>query len=149
MPTHPSSAHGPDGQHQEFAAAKLILVIGDQLLVIRRDDRPDIAWPNALDFPGGGREAGEGPQDCALRETREEIGLHLTHRDLIWQTAMQRPQGMVWFYGARLGAERAGDIVFGNEGQGWMLINPAAYDSDPDAIPHFAQRLRDFMDHAG
>ncbi len=31
--------------------------------------------PNEVCFPGGGMEPGEGPVDCALRETEEELGL--------------------------------------------------------------------------
>lgn len=31
--------------------------------------------PNEVCFPGGHMEAGEGPVDCALRETEEELGL--------------------------------------------------------------------------
>ena len=46
-----------------FVGAKLALFLGEELLVIRRDDRPDIPWPDFLDFPGGGREGDEG---CAV-----------------------------------------------------------------------------------
>lgn len=30
------------------------------------------------EFPGGGREAGESTEECARRETREEVGLEIT-----------------------------------------------------------------------
>ena len=60
-----------------FVGAKLALFLGDHLAVILRDDRPDIPWPGRLDLPGGGRDGDENPQDCVLRETREELGLAL------------------------------------------------------------------------
>ena len=71
--------------HTSFGGAKLILLIGGQLLVIRRDDRPDILWPGHLDFPGGGREGAETAEACVLRETEEELGLRLSPADLVWR----------------------------------------------------------------
>ena len=55
-----------------FSGAKLALFLGADLLVIKRDDRPDIPYPGYWDLPGGGREGDETPQACALRETYEE-----------------------------------------------------------------------------
>jgi len=43
------------------------------LLTLRRDDLPD--HPGQVAFPGGAREGDEDAVTCALRETREEIGL--------------------------------------------------------------------------
>lgn len=40
---------------QDFGGAKLILFIGKQIVVLRRDQKPDIPWPGRLDLPGGGR----------------------------------------------------------------------------------------------
>ena len=36
-----------------FSGAKLALFLGPDLLVILRDDRPDIPWPGRWDLPGG------------------------------------------------------------------------------------------------
>ena len=48
-----------------FSGAKLALFLGADLLVIRRDMRPDIPFPGHWDLPGGGREGEE-------EEPREE-----------------------------------------------------------------------------
>ena len=37
----------------DFSGTKIALFIGDRLLVMRRDDRPDIPYPGYLDLPGG------------------------------------------------------------------------------------------------
>jgi 8-oxo-dGTP diphosphatase len=58
---------------QDFGGTKLILFIGDRIVVLRRDDKPDIPWPGRLDLPGGGRDGIETAEVCVLRETREEI----------------------------------------------------------------------------
>ena len=74
----------------EFSGAKLALFLGQELLVILRDDRPDIPYPGHWDLPGGGREGDETPQACVLRETQEEVGLKLTENDLGWSPLTER-----------------------------------------------------------
>jgi 8-oxo-dGTP diphosphatase len=130
-----------------FSGAKLALFLGQNLLVIRRDDTPDIPYPDHWDLPGGGREGGESPQDCALRETREEVGLILSPGDLSWSRRYLRPsRGWVWFFVAHLPAETAARIEFGSEGQGWDLMPPRDYCRHPQAVPHFARQLQIYLD---
>ncbi|MFU8881303.1 MAG: NUDIX hydrolase [Rhodobacterales bacterium] len=130
---------------QDFVGAKLAVFLGADLAVILRDARPDIPWPGRLDLPGGGREGAESPQQCALRETHEELGLRIAPSDLRWGQRFIGCGGPVWFFAAHLDAGCVDDVVFGNEGQGWQLMSPAAYLADPLAIPHFQDRLRLYM----
>jgi 8-oxo-dGTP diphosphatase len=133
------------GSGLEFSGAKLALFLGDDLLVIRRDDRSDIPWPDHWDLPGGGREGGETPKACALRETREEVGLAVRIEDIVWSTSYQRPHGTVWFFAAHLPARASQLIRFGSEGQGWRLMPPAEYCDHPKAVPHFAGQVRQYL----
>jgi len=127
-----------------FSGAKLALFLGPDLLVIRRDDRPDIPYPDHWDLPGGGREGDETPQACALRETREEVGLILTPDNLVWTRSYMRPRGQVWFFAAHLPASAVDRIVFGSEGQGWRLMGAQDYSAHPLAVPHLAEQLRHY-----
>ncbi|WP_264212016.1 NUDIX hydrolase [Leisingera thetidis] len=129
----------------DFSGAKLALFLGGDLLVILRDDKQEIPYPGHWDLPGGGREGGESPEACALRETREEVGLELPPQVLVWSKAFQRPHGQVWFFAAHLPAAAAGRIRFGDEGQGWALMAPEAYCAHPLAVPHFAERLQEYL----
>lgn len=128
-----------------FSGAKLALFLGGGLLVIQRDDRPDIPFAGHWDFPGGGREGTESPTECVLRETFEEVGLQLRAADLIWS----RQYGHSWFFAARRPVGDAQRVRFGDEGQGWRLMTPNAYIRHPMAIPSFADRLGDFLCEMG
>lgn len=127
-----------------FDGAKIVTFVGTRLLVIRRDDDAAIPWPGHWDFPGGGREPGEGAVACALRETREEVGLTLSPADLTWRRFYATPI-RVWFFAARLSVARAAEVRLGDEGQEWTLMTPADYLADDHAIPHFADRLREIL----
>lgn len=51
-----------------------IIVTGGRVLMIRRREREGkLLWA----FPGGGIEAGESPEQAAVRETAEEVGLEV------------------------------------------------------------------------
>jgi 8-oxo-dGTP diphosphatase len=128
-----------------FSGAKLALFLGADLLVILRDDRPGIPYPGHWDLPGGGREGQESPEDCALRETREEVGLDVPPSRLVWTRRYQRPRGAVWFFAAHLPSGAAGQIRFGSEGQEWQLMPPKTYCAHPLAVPHFAEQLKFYM----
>jgi 8-oxo-dGTP diphosphatase len=128
-----------------FSGAKLALFLGPDLLVIRRDDKPDIPYPGHWDLPGGGREGDETPLRCALRETREEVGLILTPDLINWTVSYQRPRGTVWFFAAHVPASWENKVTFGSEGQGWKLMPPEVYLKHPLSVPHFAERLAQYM----
>ncbi|WP_435285201.1 NUDIX hydrolase [Streptomyces bacillaris] len=54
--------------------ATAIIVDGGKVLMIRRRQREGkLLWA----FPGGGIEAGETPEQAAVRETAEEVGLEV------------------------------------------------------------------------
>jgi 8-oxo-dGTP diphosphatase len=132
-----------------FSGTKIALFLGDDLLVMRRDNRPDIPYPGHLDLPGGGREGQETPQQCILRETAEEVGLCLHPRDLVWSHRYLRPRGWVWFFAAHLPAAATAQVRFGSEGTGWTLMAPEAYCRDPSAVPHFVPPLRLYLQRLG
>ena len=48
-----------------------------EVLVLLRDDKPTIRYPNHWDFLGGGVEEGEAPEQAVRRELKEELELEL------------------------------------------------------------------------
>ena len=68
----------------DFTGVKIALLVGNNILVILRDNKPDIPWPNMWELPGGGREGQETPLECLQREVWEELGLTLKEESIIW-----------------------------------------------------------------
>ncbi len=58
-------------------AGILLLNSNDELLMLLRDDIPNIPFPDMWDLPGGEVEPGEVPEETVKREMMEEMGLKL------------------------------------------------------------------------
>ncbi|KFI26594.1 DNA mismatch repair protein MutT [Haematobacter massiliensis] len=129
-----------------FDGAKIALFRGESLLVMLRDDRPDLSWPGAWDLPGGGREGNETPVACALRELEEEFGLRLPPGRLFWHRIYPRP-GLLpaHFFAGTLSSAEVTAIRFGNEGQEWRLMPVAEFVAHPKAVPVLRSRVADCL----
>lgn len=91
FPVHPSSytLHG---------AVCIVLNQDQKVLLQLRDDIPTIANPGFWALPGGHVEAGESPQEAAVREAWEETGLAV--------------EGLVWLFDEENPANSALNQVF-------------------------------------
>lgn len=101
---------------REVAAA--VVVHRGRVLVQMRPDAG--RFQGYWEFPGGGREPGESNEECARRETEEEVGLGIT--------VLQTLDRVEWSYpGARVSVE-------------FLLC--AAVDSEPQPEPRIGQEIR-------
>ncbi|WP_299966307.1 NUDIX hydrolase [uncultured Roseobacter sp.] len=136
-----SYARSPE-MNMPFHGAKLALLTPHHLVTLLRDEHPGLAHPGCWDLPGGGREGPESPVACALRETREELGLELDPAVVIWGRRFVWHGLGFWFFAARIEARVLREIVFGDEGQGWAAMTPRLFYAHPKVIAHFKDRLR-------
>jgi 8-oxo-dGTP diphosphatase len=62
-----------------------IIFVNDQkqILLLLRDDKPGIPYPNMWDIPGGHVDDGETPEQCIVREMKEEMDLNLEEFQLL------------------------------------------------------------------
>ena len=76
-----------------------ILFVNDhrQVLLFLRDNKPDIPFPGHWDIPGGHLEKGETPEQCIIREMKEEIDLNLQEFELFLRSEYnERIEYLFW-----------------------------------------------------
>ena len=131
----------------DFQGCKIALICGDKVLTILRDDKDDIPCPNMWELPGGGREGNESPFECAAREVYEELGIHLTENCLLWSKvypSMLFADKQSVFLVGQLTQNQFDNITFGDEGQGYQLMNVKEFLSSSQVVPHLQERLKDY-----
>ncbi|MBS4033233.1 MAG: NUDIX domain-containing protein [Ignavibacterium sp.] len=62
---------------KKFGAGILLINSNNELLMLLRDNIPNIPFPNMWDIPGGQIEPGENPEETVKREMIEEMNLEL------------------------------------------------------------------------
>ena len=137
---------------EDFSGCKVAMFIGTDLLITLRDDIDHIPFPNVWDFPGGGREGNETPEQTLAREVMEEVGLDISESAVLWRRrypAAGAPGKFVWFFVAHMPPGSETNIVFGDEGQGWRLEPLGSFLEMEQVVPSFASRLRDWMAETG
>ncbi len=134
---------------EAFDGAKLAVLSGGRVLSLLRDARADIPFPGLWDLPGGGREGGESPEACVLRELEEEAGLQLAERRIVWRRLYRdalHPEGPPrWFLVAEVPEAEARGARLGAEGQALRWFGVPEFLGRRDAIPHLQERLRDYL----
>ena len=132
----------------DFQGCKIALICGDKVLTILRDDKDDIPCPNMWELPGGGREGNESPFECAAREVYEELGIHLDEDCLLWSkiypSVIFKDKQSVFMVG-QLRQEQFDNITFGDEGQGYQLMNVEEFLSSSQVVPQLQERLKDYL----
>ncbi len=64
----------------------LIVNHADQVLLLLRDDIPEFPYPNMWDLPGGHVELNETPEQCIVREIKEEMDIDIPAPELFLVT---------------------------------------------------------------
>jgi 8-oxo-dGTP diphosphatase len=127
-------------------AAGMLVVKGRDVLVLRRAATPKRGY---LDIPGGFMEAGEGIEEAARRELREETGLTVGRAQSLgfyWDRYYLRGFGyfptMNFYYFARWrsGVPKAADDAASAE---WVPIARAGHAGARLAWKHMAEVFRD------
>lgn len=133
---------------KQFNGVKAALILDDKLLVIRRDNKPEINWPNMIDLPGGGREGTETPYQCVSREINEELGIEISEKMLLWGNTYpseNTPGTTAAFMVFELASEQVKQIRFGDEGIEWKLVAIQDFLNDEEAIGYLKVRLQDYL----
>lgn len=130
------------------SGSKGLVLIGDKLLLYRRDYKTDVE-PGKIDVPGGGPEPGETPFETFQREVKEEFGLEINKYDVVYARkylSQYFPGRNACFPVVKLEASREKDIVFGDEGLECMLMSLDEYLDVKDAWAIFQARSGDYRE---
>lgn len=133
---------------EDFSGVKIALIKGNELLVILRDNKPGLRFADMWDLPGGGREGNETPFECVSRELNEELGLTIKSNSIIWTKiypAMHNPAEIAYFMVASIKDEDVDNIIFGDEGQRWELMDIKDFLKNKKTISFLKKRLKDYI----
>ena len=132
----------------DFTGVKAALLVEQSILVILRDDKPDIPWPNMWELPGGGREGQETPLECLQREVWEELGLALKEESIIWSkiypSMLDKDRSAV-FVVSQISQEQYREIRFGDEGKAFKLMPVEDFIKVEGVIPQLQERFKDYL----
>ncbi len=130
-----------------FNGAKGVVFLGNKILVYRRDNNTTNN-PERIDLPGGGREGDESPFETFKRETKEEFGIDITEGDVDFSCTIPsivEPDKKSFFLVVKTSRFGSRDVVFGNEGNEWMLISPEEFIKRPDGIERQQKRVEKYL----
>lgn len=129
---------------KDFVGVKIALIKDNELLVIQRDNKPNLRYAGLWDFAGGSREDSETPFECVAREVQEELGIDLDKNSIIWEKvhpAMHDPSIDAYFMVAPITDQQIADIVFGDEGQGWKMMGINDFMTSNEVVEPLKGRL--------
>lgn len=132
----------------DFTGVKAALLVEQSILVILRDNKPAIPWPNMWELTGGGREGLETPLECLRREVCEELGLILEEKSIIWSriypSMLDKDRSAVFVVG-QISQEQYQEIDFGDEGQEFKLMPIEDFIKAEGIIPQLQERFKDYL----
>lgn len=105
-------------------SVKCMIFCGEEVLLLQKKDKEGLRpW----EFPGGGLEFGEDMANAAVREVREETGLHINILDMagLWSYART---GLNFLTGVIFIAETdSKDVVLSHEHTDFAWVKPAQF----------------------
>lgn len=132
----------------DFTGVKAALLVEQSILVILRDNKPAIPWPNMWELTGGGREGLETSLECLRREVWEELGLVLKEESIIWSriypSMLDKDRSAV-FVVAQISQGQYQEIYFGDEGQEFKLMPIEDFIKAEGIIPQLQERFKDYL----
>ncbi len=123
------------------AAAAIIQIGNGQFLMQRRDDIPNIIFPNHLGLFGGVLEAGEDYSQALIRELAEEIGININPQRLQYHTRVTYDFNCVGkgivdrvYYCLTLQKREPAQLVLG-EGREMEILTATEIFNEPQVVP--------------
>ncbi len=118
---------------------------GGQTLMLHRNKKPNDIHAGKWDGLGGKFEAGESPEECVVREIREESGLTIHHPRLHGLIVFSNFKGNDWYVFIFSAREFTGELIDSPEGGlQWIrdenLLDLNLWPSDAIFLPWLEQK---------
>ncbi|MDE2038070.1 MAG: NUDIX hydrolase [Patescibacteria group bacterium] len=126
-----------DTMNSEHATA--VLIVSPEGIPLVRD--PKKPAPRYWKLPGGRSEDGETPEECAVREIREELGIVLDQDDLEVIEQQDRGNHTLTFFRAKA-ADLKGLKTAGDEREEIEVFTLAEAARLPDLFPNHARIMQ-------
>src|SRR5512142_3292617 len=81
--------------------AGIVLIEGDKVALIERH-RAGLEY---FVFPGGGVDEGESPEQAAIRETMEELGIEVTIKQKVAEVQLGKKSRQIYFLVEQIGGK--------------------------------------------
>ncbi|MBS3072513.1 NUDIX domain-containing protein [Candidatus Pacearchaeota archaeon] len=120
--------------------AGIILFKGNKILLQLRDNSPKISNPNKWGIFGGGVERSETPEQAAIRELKEELGLRVDKLDLFLQTEFNNEK----IYLFRLKIKNVSNLRL-NEGADMAFFSKEEILNLKNAVPGLKDMIKNFL----
>lgn len=133
---------------RDFHGVKGIVFINEKMLVYRRDTKTDY-FPLFIDLPGGERENDESPFETFKREVKEEFGLEINEGDIVYAKkymSVIEDSKESYFIVVKPVNIKESDIIFGDEGLEFFLMEPKEYLNLDDALKRHQAKVTEYID---
>ncbi len=131
----------------DFVGAKGLIFIDDKIILFRRDTKTN-NFPLQVDLPGGGREGGESPWETFKRETEEEFGIEIKKEDVCFSKkypSIFDATKEAYFIVVKPKNIEEKDIVFGDEGLGYVLMTPKEFVLLDDGVKRQQDKVDEYL----
>ena len=130
-----------------FQGVKVALINNGKVLIVLRDNIPNIPYPNMWDLAGGGRENEESPYETMRREVLEELNIDIPESSVVWvkhYESVTKPGKKSVFMVANISDHQIESIKFGEEGQGYKMLSFQEFLDNKDVIEQLKHRFLDY-----
>ena len=132
----------------DFTGVKAALLVEQSILVILRDNKPDIPWPNTWELPGEQIQGQETPLECLQREVGEVLGLICLKVSILgsksYPSMLDKDRSAVFVVG-QISQEQYREIRFGDEGQEFKLMPIEDFIKAEGVIAQLQERFKDYL----
>lgn len=132
---------------KQVTGVKGLVYVGSKILVYRRDNQTAL-FPGYIDLPGGGSEGNETPFETFAREVNEEFSLAIKRSHIVYaekRPTKSDPLKAVFFAVAKLPASYTKNIILGDEGSEWLLMDVTDFLNRNDVWPYFQSRVKEYL----